>query len=717
MGSALTQDFIQDGKTFMIIDREQGFASGELSRTQTGMMLSSRIQGVLQLHLHELNMKSQLRYDITGKRMLKHCLQSEAIGIAEYLGLLLQLISTLEESSQYMLSLSNYILDEDYMFIDGTLQAGRLYIAYVPVTESLTDEPVQEHIAQLASQWIAAVRELHGNIVQQILRYCQDQSFTLAGLKQLLLHQLVGGTMATERQNPTFEASYPPRPGDRDWAAATYEGAMSAGGQPTDYNNTGQGFSSASSQGLPGYATNEAQYAHPAGVREVQHEQAAYGQRARADWQTQAAFKPTQGIGGMSSAGSMASVQQESKPKRALFNTKKKQALVNSNPDYQDTGDMEQEPKKLPSSYRTYLLAGSALLIAMIWRYGYLEHGNDLMLYGCSALTITVVLTIYLILKGKISIGPKSNSAIESVDVHSADASTAAPLKSGRFGSKAKQEAEAYGQEQWRWNKESIAASPMNHPAAAMPNSGSDVSHFTSNSAPSQESVQQRERSIAELFGSFAHSSSRNKHDNAGGIEHNGYGNRNDQASAMKTEAGSAAMNFDSINSQSASTTRASDEYGNSHGNFSREAHQFENQAAGYANHAPTETLSSHMATVLLDERDTLNPTSMSENVWNGYLERRDKEGGSNESIRLRKGSFIIGRAEDGVHYHEKSVGTSRNHVELEVRQGQVFIKDLGSRNGTQLKGEALVPYKSYPMQDGDSFTIARALYTLRLTS
>ncbi|MFD1886011.1 DUF6382 domain-containing protein [Paenibacillus wenxiniae] len=707
MGSLLTQDFIQDGKTFMIIDREQSFASSEWSRTQTSMMLSSRIQGILQLHLHELNMKSQLRYDITGKRMLKHCLQSETIGIAEYVGLLLQLVSTLEESSQYMLSLPNYILDEDYMFMEGTLQAGRLYIAYVPVTEPLTDELVQEHIAYLASQWITAVRELHGNIVQQILRYCQDQSFTLAGLKQLLLHQLAGGTFATERQPNLFGASYVPRSDDRDWTYASGEEAILSAEQASRYHN-----GNAVQQSSSGQSSMDSHYQYPASADEMQYSSSR--QKLGENGQSHAAFKPTQGIAGLSSASSL-TVTPSTKPKLSLFNAKKKQPPSSHYPDYQDTGDIE-EPKKLPSSYRTYLLAGSALLIAMIWRYGYVEHGNDLTLYGCVALTVAVVLTIYLVLKGKISIGPKNNAVAEPGHIHSVPSRTAAPIPSGRAGKDAQEEAESYGQEPLRWNPEAVYTEQEGHsPAYRMNGSATNVAAY---SAPSQESIEQRERSIAELFGSFSYASSRNRSETANGMEssENGNGNRNGNeylsdvngvAEADRAYAAHAHRSGTPMAEQSVSTS----------GEFSKEARYFEKEASGYMNHAPTETLSSHMATVLLDEHDRSNQACKSENEWNGYLERRDREGGSKESIRLRRGSFIIGRAEDGVHYHEKSVGTSRNHVELEVRNGQMFIKDLGSRNGTQLKGESLVPYKSYPIQDGDSFTIARALYTLRLTS
>ncbi|MDH6675780.1 pSer/pThr/pTyr-binding forkhead associated (FHA) protein, partial [Paenibacillus sp. LBL] len=52
-------------------------------------------------------------------------------------------------------------------------------------------------------------------------------------------------------------------------------------------------------------------------------------------------------------------------------------------------------------------------------------------------------------------------------------------------------------------------------------------------------------------------------------------------------------------------------------------------------------------------------------------------------------------------------VGTSRAHVELSREGGEYVLKDLGSRNGTILKGESMVPYKEYPLKEGDTFVIA----------
>ncbi|GGG11037.1 hypothetical protein GCM10010912_64340 [Paenibacillus albidus] len=42
------------------------------------------------------------------------------------------------------------------------------------------------------------------------------------------------------------------------------------------------------------------------------------------------------------------------------------------------------------------------------------------------------------------------------------------------------------------------------------------------------------------------------------------------------------------------------------------------------------------------------------------------------------------------------------------------MLKDLDSRNGTFFQGEAMIPYKEYPLTDGTEFTIIKGSYTFR---
>ncbi|CAG7630000.1 DUF6382 domain-containing protein [Paenibacillus allorhizosphaerae] len=82
------------------------------------------------------------------------------------------------------------------------------------------------------------------------------------------------------------------------------------------------------------------------------------------------------------------------------------------------------------------------------------------------------------------------------------------------------------------------------------------------------------------------------------------------------------------------------------------------------------------------------------------YLEYRKK--GVCEKVLLDKNSFVIGRAGEGADWVQEEVGVSRLHAEIVKEEAGYGIKDLGSRNGTTLNGEILVPYRVHPLKEGD---------------
>ncbi|QQZ64182.1 FHA domain-containing protein [Paenibacillus sonchi] len=47
-------------------------------------------------------------------------------------------------------------------------------------------------------------------------------------------------------------------------------------------------------------------------------------------------------------------------------------------------------------------------------------------------------------------------------------------------------------------------------------------------------------------------------------------------------------------------------------------------------------------------------------------------------------------------------------------KRGGYILKDLDSRNGTLFQGEAMIPYKEYPLTEGAVFTIVKGCYTFR---
>jgi hypothetical protein len=76
------------------------------------------------------------------------------------------------------------------------------------------------------------------------------------------------------------------------------------------------------------------------------------------------------------------------------------------------------------------------------------------------------------------------------------------------------------------------------------------------------------------------------------------------------------------------------------------------------------------------------------------------------EIINLIRYPFIIGRNSESSQFVANWVGISRKHIEINRNGTEHEIKDLGSKNGTFLNEEQLVPFKTYLLKDGDNIKI-----------
>jgi anti-anti-sigma factor len=84
-------------------------------------------------------------------------------------------------------------------------------------------------------------------------------------------------------------------------------------------------------------------------------------------------------------------------------------------------------------------------------------------------------------------------------------------------------------------------------------------------------------------------------------------------------------------------------------------------------------------------------------------------------SIAVRVPRFVIGR-DAGCHLRPGSPAVSRFHAAILQRDGQVFVRDLGSTNGTLLNGRLLRDWEA-PARDGDQIQVGPLPLTLRIGS
>ncbi|WP_139996346.1 DUF6382 domain-containing protein [Paenibacillus paridis] len=101
--------------------------------------------------------------------------------------------------------------------------------------------------------------------------------------------------------------------------------------------------------------------------------------------------------------------------------------------------------------------------------------------------------------------------------------------------------------------------------------------------------------------------------------------------------------------------------------------------------------------------RDSLSTEQKSDpEIW---LQRSWE--GQHTKLELNEGFFRIGRMGEQLNYEELAGGVSRLHLEIVRVKGDYKAKDLGSRNGSLLNGQTMIPYKSYKLAIGDIIHLA----------
>jgi pSer/pThr/pTyr-binding forkhead associated (FHA) protein len=82
------------------------------------------------------------------------------------------------------------------------------------------------------------------------------------------------------------------------------------------------------------------------------------------------------------------------------------------------------------------------------------------------------------------------------------------------------------------------------------------------------------------------------------------------------------------------------------------------------------------------------------------------------EVRRMENKNYVIGR-EGHIYVNDPTV--SKQHAEIQIRNGEVYLRDLGSTNGTFLiKNNRLVPFNEGYVQLHQPIVLGNRQYTIR---
>ncbi|WP_339245633.1 DUF6382 domain-containing protein [Paenibacillus sp. FSL F4-0243] len=546
----LSRDFIQQDGIYMMLGEPEGMPVGKLNMVQARMLMNTDIPHHLRLLLREIDLKVTMEYAVLRKKMLSHLLKSEKLSMTSFFGLLLQIAQGMEDGRLYMLRADQYALHEDYIFIEGSLQSGKVYLTYIPVQGNEPVSRLGESLKSLIMVMMASITELTGSGVQRVLQYCGEEEFTPAGLKGLLSELLTEGDSSRGQFSNNAEMAYT-SPKLTEVRPAEPEGRMQERVRELFVNE------------VPAPQKKMSERNEDKGLRTQQNS---------APW-----------------------LNSYSSPN---FRVKEEERFLRSTDDNKLTNSQ-------PSSSRTYIILGCLLGDALLWKFLYLNNPKPLWLAVCGIATIALATFSWMVWSERIRFGSDEEKEHTSEDSEDTNRSP--------------------NRRELEWDFGRYPVTPV-RPAASIPKGDQHPSDPLSN-IPSVRSESRKEEDSTVIP--------------PGPI-------------------------------------------------------------------APT---------ALLSREETPEQGKRNEKLARNvpYLKRSDEEEAESETIALNRTSFIIGRSAEVAQYVERSEGASRVHAEISRSPGGYVLKDLDSRNGTLFQGEAMIPYKEYPLSEGTVFKIVKGSYTFHM--
>ncbi|MEO2214703.1 DUF6382 domain-containing protein [Paenibacillus amylolyticus] len=429
----LTRDFIRNGGAFMVLEKEDGLRMEELSRVQMGMLSSNQIPRFLPVHIREVDRNVTLQYDISGYKMLSQMLKSSKIKLHVLYGLLFQLADAFTECRQYMLESRKLLIQEEYLFINGSFEQGELGMVYVPIMDTVEVDPTPQQFRELVIRLMAQVQELQGEGIQRVLRLCDNECWDISQLRELLLElyadEQENGGGAAFLSSRTLETPNDSR-GDLHSSISERDSRPATGTsrpyQPGAHvQNTAVG---------PQLNFRQPQKTSESEVEDIPVRSRTFPGRRSPEQSS------LESSNGMDKRGS-------------------------NSYDSLERVDLEVEEKS-GSSKVTYIILGCMVAMALVWRFIYMEQPGQTQMILCMVLSLGLFGVAGWTWKRK---GSPHNDA---------ENKRSFSFNLGKNKGKQMEDEEEQFQESWRWNTAERSAERINQTVASASEGGSERSRF-----------------------------------------------------------------------------------------------------------------------------------------------------------------------------------------------------------------------------------------------
>lgn len=171
---------------------------------QVDMIRNNQISGLLPLEMRRVDSQVQLYYDVTGKWRLKDLLDNRELTGPEFILLLDRFIQTLTGAEAYLLEMTQFVLDEELIFLDGRMEPRLVYLP-VKGTQNIHDR-FKDLLLQLAVYRARLRDQDSGPVLSGILNFIKREDFNLYAFQKFIRIIDNGGTGSS---NPVTHTSTP----------------------------------------------------------------------------------------------------------------------------------------------------------------------------------------------------------------------------------------------------------------------------------------------------------------------------------------------------------------------------------------------------------------------------------------------------------------------------------------------------------------------------